>query len=365
MLFIVAAQYVSMCSSLGWSRPVDTCIHKYGALVFSTHSLKENSLTLQFEPRKSHKNVAVVAHYRAGSTFASVMFSEYPGALYVFEPASSYHLVWQGVDKSLANEEDRSKAFLERIYPLWFECRATDLPGIWLSRYPQWGVNRGLEEYAQCKKAVAGSSAPFTCSPFIEEKCLIAPIVAAKTTRMINAENIDKFIQLGTDMEIVHAFRDPRGTLLSRAKLEQWYRDNQLKHLEIACWELNKLRQVFEVPGKNNIHILHYEDLATDVLAAAEKIYRDLGMQVPEEVITVLNKATGKTNAKRTGSYGIVQKNPKSRINSWVKTANHTIVNAGDATQECQQFFKNYPEYYKPLQEMFNTGLTYMYLEKA
>ena len=34
------------------------------------------------------------------------------------------------------------------------------------------------------------------------------------------------------------------------------------------------------------------------------------------------------------------------------------IVNAGDATQECQQFFKNYPEYYKPLQEMVKTGLT-------
>ena len=72
-------------------------------------------LLFQFEPRKSHKNVAVVAHYRAGSTFASVMFSEYPGALYVFEPASSYHLMWQGVNKSLANEVDRSKAFLERV----------------------------------------------------------------------------------------------------------------------------------------------------------------------------------------------------------------------------------------------------------
>ena len=57
----------------------------------------------------------MVAHYRAGSTFASVMFSEYPGAVYVFEPASNFHLVWTGVNMSLANEEDRCAVFLERV----------------------------------------------------------------------------------------------------------------------------------------------------------------------------------------------------------------------------------------------------------
>ena len=47
--------------------------------------------------------------------------------------------------------------------------------------------------------------APFACSPFIEEKCLIAPIVAAKTTRMIHAENMRKFVKLGEDVQFVHA----------------------------------------------------------------------------------------------------------------------------------------------------------------
>ena len=47
--------------------------------------------------------------------------------------------------------------------------------------------------------------APFACSPFIEEKCLIAPIVAAKTTRMIHAENMRKFVKLGKDVQFVHA----------------------------------------------------------------------------------------------------------------------------------------------------------------
>ena len=47
--------------------------------------------------------------------------------------------------------------------------------------------------------------APFACSPFIEEKCLIAPIVAAKTTRMIHAENMRKFVKLGKGVQFVHA----------------------------------------------------------------------------------------------------------------------------------------------------------------
>ena len=48
---------------------------------------------------------------------------------------------------------------LFQIYPLWFECRASDLPGIWLSRYPAWGEhNRGLDEFSRCKQLVQGPS---------------------------------------------------------------------------------------------------------------------------------------------------------------------------------------------------------------
>lgn len=57
----------------------------------------------------------MVAHYRAGSSFASFMFSEHPGALYIFEPGSVYHVAWTGTGQSLAKDEMRTQNFLQRV----------------------------------------------------------------------------------------------------------------------------------------------------------------------------------------------------------------------------------------------------------
>ena len=58
------------------------------------------------------------------------MFSEYPGAVYVFEPASNFHLVWTGVNMSLANEEDRSRVFLERVSHWWICSLSAQSPNL-------------------------------------------------------------------------------------------------------------------------------------------------------------------------------------------------------------------------------------------
>lgn len=46
---------------------------------------------------------------------------------------------------------------------------------------------------------------PAICSGFIEEKCLMSAIVAAKTTRVIHADNLRSFIKLSPNIDFVHA----------------------------------------------------------------------------------------------------------------------------------------------------------------
>ena len=46
---------------------------------------------------------------------------------------------------------------------------------------------------------------PAVCSPFIEERCLLSTIVAAKTTRIIHADNIAKFISNSPNIDFIHA----------------------------------------------------------------------------------------------------------------------------------------------------------------
>lgn len=83
-----------------------------------------------------------------------------------------------------------------------------------------------------------------------------------------------------------------------------------------------------------------------------------MGLVVPEKVIKVLEKATGKDGSRRANAYDIVQRDPESRINSWASTMNHTVVEMGDESTQCQQFFKSYPEHYKPLKAMNTKGKT-------
>ena len=46
---------------------------------------------------------------------------------------------------------------------------------------------------------------PAVCSPFIEERCLLSTIVAAKTTRILHADNIANFIRKSPNIDFIHA----------------------------------------------------------------------------------------------------------------------------------------------------------------
>ena len=53
------------------------------------------------------------------------------------------------------------------------------------------------------------SVAPSMCLPLLDEKCLIAPVVAAKTTRMINPATLKKFIDSNPDVQVIHSVSRP------------------------------------------------------------------------------------------------------------------------------------------------------------
>ena len=61
----------------------------------------------------------------------------------------------------------------------------------------------------------------------------------------------------------------------SRAAMNHYYSDDTKQRLIDSCWELVQLYKQLEVGEiPRNLHILHYEDLATDLLKAAANIYR-------------------------------------------------------------------------------------------
>ncbi|KAF6017497.1 hypothetical protein EB796_024213 [Bugula neritina] len=53
-------------------------------------------------------------------------------------------------------ENERSELFLSKIYPAWFYCDSTALPGIFYRMYPKSGgkFNTGLESLEACQRKV-------------------------------------------------------------------------------------------------------------------------------------------------------------------------------------------------------------------
>jgi len=58
----------------------------------------------------------------------------------------------------------------------------------------------------------------------------------------------------------------------SRASMIKWYGEDQVSRLRDLCWEIKELHGVFGTSG--NTHVVHYEDMATDIIASATQLYK-------------------------------------------------------------------------------------------
>lgn len=76
-------------------------------------------------------------------------------------------------------------------------------------------------------------------------------------------------------------------------------------------------------------------------------------MNMTSVVSAEISKLSG-DKAVRKSAFDIVQKDPKSRIYSWVQNHKaHSYICAADSTPECKDMFTKYREYnYKPLEEL-------------
>lgn len=58
----------------------------------------------------------------------------------------------------------------------------------------------------------------------------------------------------------------------------------------------------------------------------------------------------------RGNRFDIIQNNPKSRINHWIKDLSRDVVKQADGTKECTNFFNLYGQYYHPVDELDSPG---------
>ncbi|XP_067942748.1 uncharacterized protein [Watersipora subatra] len=352
--YSVIVRHKCLCTiSLGWSQTTEACAYGVGALVYSNTPISHNRVTLRFEKRRTEKNVAIIAHYRGGSTLTSAMFSLRKGSLSAFELDKLLGSKWPGVS-IMGQEEERSSIFLNKILPAWFSCEAINIPAVFYKVFPKdIRLYFGFKTILTCIYAARHRRMATVCAPFLREKCLMAPIVSVKTVRILHAGTIRKAIADYPTVQFVHALRDPRAMHASRAAFNKFYSEDIVQRLKDSCWELVELYRVLEI-GKvpNNTHVIHYEDLATDLISAATNIYRSMNMSLTSDISSALHKMIGE-GAERVSNYDVVQEHPKARINGWTwYKKRYGAIGKADDSEECTALFSYYKHYYRPLQSL-------------
>ncbi|KAF6017014.1 WSCD1 [Bugula neritina] len=341
-------------TSLGWAQPADTCVYQFGATVYSVKPISDNSVTLVFEKRRTKLKVGVVAYFRGGSTLASSLFYLHQGSLSVYEMDKLLGSKWPNV-AVMGAENERSELFLSKIYPAWFYCDSTALPGIFYRMYPKSGgkFNTGLESLEACQHKVKITEVGSLCAVYVKEKCLMSPIVSAKTVRILHAGTLAQAAKLYSDIQFIYVLRDPRAMQASRASMIKWYGEDQVSRLRDLCWEIKELHGVFGTSG--NTHVVHYEDMATDIIASATQLYKETNVTLTGEILEKLKQLTGE-GAVRKSNFDIIQKDPKSRIGSWVHNKKmFDRIKTADSSDECAQVFRYYSSYYKPLTKILSS----------
>lgn len=117
------------------------------------------------------------------------------------------------------------------------------------------------------------------------------------------------------------------------------------------CGEMIQLHNFFEGDKRTpNLHVVHYEDLAKNLISAAKKFYASLSIPYSGHVDSKSKQFM--TRPRKDTAYGVSKSDPQKHINSWMRNLKHDDVFSADSSVACQQFFKLYPSYYKPMEAL-------------
>lgn len=342
-----AARACTCMSSLGTSRPLDTCSSGYGATVFSTTPIVNNSISLKFEADRPQVKILLLGYFRGGTTFASSLLNRYPGAFYTYEPDSMLGVKWKGID-SFGSAIEMNNVFAEKVLDRYFRCDMYKIPGHFLSWYPDWGEdNVGFDSFEECKKKLSSTAYGLAkCIPVLEESCRRSDLVVAKTTRFLASSSVEAFVKRNPDLRIVHLVRDPRGTLASRQRVSAYFREDVQHHSQVLCKEILAINDLFAyLKDHYNVHTMHYEDLAVTPMKAAGALYRNLEMDFLQQMKDHIQQVTASNKTHiRNYFFSIHRSDAAKHATSWKQHLKMEIIRTIDS--QCLKLYEVFNEHY-------------------
>ncbi|XP_046576734.1 carbohydrate sulfotransferase 4-like [Haliotis rubra] len=237
-------------------------------LVLNNYNLAEDQKTL----------VVVLTYMRSGSSFTGDIIQMNPEVFYVFEPLLHHA---RRTNQSSLDALKYSKT-CESTLENFLVCNMTE-SDTYTQQRSQMRLSLDTMNYYFCTLEQGPNSEG--CFHLLEKACLRSRVSCVKTIRY-SMKNMTHLMEKHGNMKIIHLIRDPRATLLSQHKLQEFKIDSLGKFAALLC---NRAKMDFDdslfmkkqFPGR--IATIRYEDLAEMPLNIAEQMYNFIGLDFTDE----------------------------------------------------------------------------------
>ena len=159
------------------------------------------------------------------------------------------------------------------------------------------------------------------CRDILTKECLQQKVRSFKAIRL-SMEMLEAMIRKEPELRIVYLVRDPRGIVNSRVatrELSATSGKKLQKEAEVLCHRMAFDTLLYEDLVSRfplNFLRLHYEDIATQPMEQAERIYKFIrDISLPDTVRAFIQKSMHASN--NDGSYGTSRKNATATAFSW------------------------------------------------
>ena len=254
----------------------------------------------------------IATTFRSGSSFLGDLIYHYPGGIYTFEP-----LEFVEKEDSIRTLNDLYACQSEQSFP-----KNRSVIGRAMNRYT-WSI-RWLNI---CQNMLPKKQACFELM-LLDSFCKIHPIRLIKTTRL----RVSKAEAFMTDsslpnFKLIALFRDPRGTMNSRASTDFCNRTEECYDLDVLCQNLDRdTKAAFEFaekyPGK--VLLIRFEDLTNEPYKIARDIIKFLGLPMHKDITQFLNRHLLPSKIKEEETvFNTYRRNSRAIATAWRETLDY------------------------------------------
>lgn len=319
---------------------------------FFNSEIKDNSALVQPELLTAkadwgidRKSVLIIGQGRSGSSFLGEIFNQHPDVMYLYEPLHAYKIFsMTGIFPS----ENYALNALQVLFDI-FNCHFSSLQDYltFISfpelSSPHFRVSSKLFSSPPfCKRhASPGFYEKLSPSRFrdncpqlhfrsVSAACQNKKNIVVKDLvsriPLDNTTNIERLLDLQSNLHVVYLVRDPRAVITSMKRMGWIGNGPDAKFQDVSNAAQHVCKQTLDMLWSidrwssrygTRVHLVRYEDLASDAVQKAEELFNGIGISFPNEVRRWIKLNTNSRQIKKVDPYRVDRRNASLSLNAW------------------------------------------------